>query len=87
MLTTSNVVCKPVPTRTALTVHNLFTILILQTLSLAVRFYIRSVELQPDNGSLWHDLGIAFFRQAQNETDEGRAVDAARKSVNVNYKI
>lgn len=52
-------------------------------LSLAVRFYIKAIELQSDNGFLWHDLGIAFFRQAENEPNEDVAIGYSKKALNV----
>lgn len=58
-----------------------------KVLSLAVRFYGRAISLSPDNATSWHDLGVAYFRQAEdkqnNETADSadRAMQAIKKAI------
>ncbi|XP_039257339.2 tetratricopeptide repeat protein 37-like isoform X1 [Styela clava] len=61
-----------------------------EILSLSTKFYCRAIQIQPDNGSLWHDLGLSYFRRAEESKRNARdnigemadnAVNAMKKAI------
>ena len=42
-----------------------------QTLEVATRFYLRALHLSKTSASLWHDLGLSYFRQYQYKAEIG----------------
>ena len=54
-----------------------------ELLALGARCYGRALKILPDCSSLWHDLGINYFRQAQNSNDSSAVDEMSTKAVQV----
>ncbi|XP_077989019.1 tetratricopeptide repeat protein 37-like isoform X1 [Glandiceps talaboti] len=53
----------------------------IQVLSLGAKCYGRALSLKPECSSLWHDLGINYYRQAQEISDDKDGPELAHKSL------
>ena len=51
-------------------------------LALAIRFYCRTISLYPESAASWHDLGVAYFRQAEDEQNM-EANESAERAMQV----
>nr|XP_006811551.1 PREDICTED: tetratricopeptide repeat protein 37-like [Saccoglossus kowalevskii] len=53
----------------------------MEMLALGAKCYGRSLSLKPECSPLWHDLGVNYYRQAENLKDDVKAKEVAKKAL------